>query len=69
MSDELSIKIMLYFLLFSPISDRVCPSQHPVDETEGSIGEADHDGVDDVAHPHWPRSHTEVKEHTRFLDF
>ena len=61
-------RIHLIFL-HSPVSDRVCPSQHPVDETEGSVGEADHDGVDDVTHPHRPRSDTEVKEHTRFLDF
>ena len=49
----------------SPVSDRICPSQYPVDEAESSVGEADHDGVDDVTHPHRPRNHTEVKQDTR----
>ena len=51
-------------LIHLPVSDLVCSSQHPVDEAEGGVGEADHDGVDDVTHPHRPRSHTEVKEDT-----
>lgn len=52
----------------SPVSDRICPSQYPVDEAESSVGEADHDGVDDVTHPHRPRNHTEVKQDTRAME-
>ena len=31
---------------------------------EGGVGEPNQDRVDDVTHPHRPRSHTEVKEDT-----
>ena len=56
-------------LLFSsPVSDRVCSSQYPVNEAEGSVWEANHDGVEEVTHPHWPRSHTEVKEDTTAME-
>ena len=51
-------------LIHLPVSDLVCSSQHPVEEAEGGIGEANQDRVDHVTHPHWSGSHTEVKEDT-----
>ena len=57
-----------FFWFILPVPVHICSSQHPVDEAEGGVGEADQDGVDDVTHPHWPRTHTEVKEDTETVN-
>ena len=46
--------------IYPPRGPGPSPPEGPVDQAEGGVAEALHDGVDDMTQPHRPCSNTEV---------